>query len=305
MQNNKTIQSPPEIHLLITPPWEDYELLDSGAGRKLERFGPHTLIRPESQAIWRPALPEARWRQAQAEFQPGGGETGGKWKVNKDIETDWLMRYKSLSFRAHLSSSRHLGVFPEQASHWDWLQAQIERSGRPVRALNLFGYTGMASLAAAQAGAQVTHVDAARKAILQGQENQRLSGLVDRPIRWLVDDAFKFVRRELRRQTHYDIILLDPPKFGRGPQGQVWEFFDSIPPLLEDCRQLLSPQPVCVVITAYAIRASALSLFHALQAISADLGGQVQCGELVIRESSAGRLLSTAIYARWSAFLEE
>lgn len=294
----------PTINPLIAPPWQDYALLDSGAGKKLERFGPYTLIRPESQAIWRPALPPRRWQEAQAEFQPGGGETGGKWEVYRPLNSSWPMRYKSLRFQAHFSTSRHVGVFPEQASHWDWIQTQIEQARRPVQVLNLFGYTGLASLAAAQAGAQVTHVDAARKAILQGQENQRLSGLAERPIRWLVDDAYKFVRRELRRQSHYDILLLDPPKFGRGPQGQIWEFFDSLPNLLEDCRQLLSPEPLCVVITAYAIRASALSLYYALQAITADLGGRLECGELVIQEQSAGRLLSTAIYARWSASLE-
>jgi 23S rRNA (cytosine1962-C5)-methyltransferase len=167
--------------------------------------------------------------------------------------------------------------------------------------LNLFGYTGLASLAVAQAGARVTHVDASKKAIAWARENQSLSGLEDRPFRWLVDDAYKFVRRAARRQARYDAIILDPPKFGRGPEGQVWQFFESLPALLQECRILLSDQPLFVVITAYAIRASALSIYYALQEMVAGLGGTSTAGELVLVERSAGRLLTTAIFSRWSA----
>ena len=171
--------------------------------------------------------------------------------------------------------------------------------------LNLFGYTGLATLAACQAGAQVTHVDAAKKAISVGRENQALSGLDDRPIRWLVDDAFKFVRREVRRGSPYEGIILDPPKFGRGPQGQVWELFESLPEFLTDCRKLLSERPLFVILTAYAIRASSLSIYYAMQEMTSGLAGDLSGGELALVEKSAGRLLSTAIYSRWSAVRNE
>jgi 23S rRNA (cytosine1962-C5)-methyltransferase len=291
----------PSLDLLVSPDWQDYELLDSGGGAKLERYGPYVFMRPEHQAIWQPALPPERWQAAHAVFQPSGEESGGRWSFNKPVEPAWTMTYKGLTFRAHASASRHMGVFPEQASHWDWLEERTRLSHRPVRVLNLFGYTGLASLAAARAGAQVTHVDASKKAITMARENQVLSGLEGRPIRWLVDDAFKFVRREVRREASYDGILLDPPKFGRGPQGQVWEFFESLPALLADCRRLLSDQPVYILLTAYAIRASAMSIYYALNEITSGLGGEITAGELALVERSAGRLLSTAIFARWTA----
>ena len=290
----------PDITLLSAPDWNDYELLDSGAGAKLERYGPYTFVRPEHQAVWKPALNKERWQAAHAVFQSTGGESGGQWKFNRPVEATWVMNYKGLRFLAHATASRHMGVFPEQAAHWDWLEALIQQANRPTQVLNLFGYTGLATLAAARAGATVTHVDAAKKAIAQGRENQALSKLDDRPIRWLVDDAFKFVRREVRRGSKYDGIILDPPKFGRGPQGQVWELFESLPALLEDCRAILSSQPLFVVMTAYAIRASALSAYYALQEMLHGLGGELSTGELALIERSAGRRLSTAIFARWN-----
>ena len=289
------------IHLLVASGWEDYELLDSGDGARLERYGPYTFSRPEHQAVWKPALPPERWQAAHAVFQPTGEESGGRWQFRKPVKNTWPMRYRSLRFTAHTSGSRHMGVFPEQSTHWDWIAGLVRSARRPVRVLNLFGYTGLASLAAAEAGAQVTHVDAAKKAIQQGQENQALSGLSDRPVRWLVDDAFKFVRREIRRGAKYDGLVLDPPKFGRGPQGQVWEFFQGLPGLLAECRSLLDRQPLFVVLTAYAIRASSLSVHYAMQEMTAGLGGSLESGELALPETSAGRLLSTAIFARWSA----
>jgi 23S rRNA (cytosine1962-C5)-methyltransferase len=210
------------------------------------------------------------------------------------------MRYKDLVFFIQANPSRHMGVFPEQASHWDWIQDKIEKAGRPVKVLNLFGYTGLATLAAAQAGAQVTHVDASKKVIQWARQNQELSGLSEHPIRWLVDDAEKFVRREVRRQVQYDGIILDPPKFGRGPEGQVWEFFTALPDLLEQLRLLLSPRPLFIVLTAYAIRASAVSVHYALQEMVSGLDGHIETGELALQERSAGRILSMAIFSRWS-----
>lgn len=290
-----------EIHLLTSPDWTDYELLDTGAGGRLERFGRYIFARPEHQAVWKRTLPETRWQAAHAIFKPTGGESGGTWVVNKPIDSIWQMSYKKLKFFAQASGSRHMGVFPEQAVNWDWIGEKIRQAKRPIRVLNLFGYTGLATLAAAQAGAQVTHVDASKKTVAVGHQNQVLSGLENCPIRWLVDDAFKFVGREVRRSSQYDGIILDPPKFGRGPQGQVWELFESLPELMRNCRQLLSKQPLFIVLTAYAIRASALSAYYALEETVRDLGGTIETGELALIEKSAGRFLSTAIFARWSA----
>lgn len=291
----------PELELLTSEDWRDYELEDSGNGLKLERFGSYRFIRPEPQAMWQPALPENDWDSAHATFQPTREESGGHWQMNKTVEADWWMEYKQLKFRAQLTAGRHLGVFPEQAPHWDWMGGLIQAARRPIQVLNLFGYTGLATLAAARAGARVTHVDASKKAIAWARENQAASGLGDRPVRWIVDDALKFVQRDIRRGARYDGIILDPPKFGRGPKGEVWEFFDLFPPLLQACFDVLSPSPLFLVVTAYAIRASALSLYYALQGLSAQSGGRVSAGELALRESSAGRSISMAIYARWQA----
>lgn len=291
----------PELTLLVPLNWKDYELLDSGAGLRLERFGPYRFIRPEHQAIWKPALAEKHWDQADAVFQPTGVESGGHWKFNRSIEKSWTMSYQSLRFQVQAAPSRHLGVFPEQATQWDWLALQIKSSQKPVRVLNLFGYTGLASLAAAQAGAQVTHIDASKKTVEWARNNQGLSNLNDRPIRWLVDDVDKFIRREARRGARYEGLILDPPKFGRGPAGQVWEFFDSMPVLLANCRAILAEEPLFVVLTAYAIRASALSIHYAMQGMLNGFAGELTSGELALQERSAGRLLSMAIFSRWRA----
>ncbi len=291
----------PQSVYLNSPDWEDYALLDSGDGQKLERFGPYTFVRPEPQAVWHKALPDRRWKSAEAIFQPSNEENGGHFEKQAPIESRWPMAYKSLRFWAQISSSRHLGVFPEQACHWDWIQAQVSAAGRPTQVLNLFGYSGLASLAAARAGARVTHVDASKKAVTWARENQDLSGLNDRPVRWIVDDAVKFVQREGRRQARYDGIILDPPKFGRGPQGEVWEFYKLLPALLQACRQILSPEPLFIVLTAYAIQASPLTLYYALQEALSGLGGSQVAGELVTIERSAGRCISNALYSRWKA----
>lgn len=291
----------PELTLLTPVGWEDYELLDSGGGAKLERYGPYTFVRPEHQAVWQPALTAERWQAAHAIFQPAPIESGGNWKFQKSIPPGWSMSYQGLKFQAQATASRHMGVFPEQASHWSWMEERIRSSQRPIRALNLFGYTGLATLAAARAGAAVTQVDASKKAIQWARTNQELSGLSDRQVRWLVDDVEKFVRREVRRGSQYEALILDPPKFGRGPEGQVWEFFEALPNLLHDCRALLSPRPLFVILTAYAIRASALSIYYALSEMLDGFPGTITAGELALVERSAGRLLSMAIFARWEA----
>jgi 23S rRNA (cytosine1962-C5)-methyltransferase len=292
--------------LLDSPHWRDYELLDTGNGLKLERFGPYRFVRPEVQAIWQPALPEADWRDADAVFRPTSEESGGHWDARKKLRERWEMRYPlpgaaPLKMWAMTTPGRHLGVFPECAAHWDWMAEKIVVSKRPARVLNLFGYTGLASLAAAAVGATVTHVDASKKSVGWARENQELSGLADKPIRWIVDDALKFVQREARRGAQYDGIYLVPPKFGRGPKGEIWEVYQSLPALLDACRAVLSPNPLFVALTMYAVKASGVHLYATLNEMMRPYKGSAEAGELVTREASAGRLVSQAVFGRWSA----
>jgi 23S rRNA (cytosine1962-C5)-methyltransferase len=298
---SSTSKSLPSFEILTSTAWKDFELLDSGDGRKLERFGPYTFSRPEPQAVWRPALPEKDWQAAHARFESSNEENGGHFQFRVEVEPRWPMQYRGLKFWGGASASRHLGLFPEQASQWDWIGQQIEASHRPLQVLNLFGYTGLATLAAAQAGARVTHLDASKRVVTWARDNQTLSGLQNHPIRWIIDDALKFVERESRRQARYDGLILDPPKFGRGPKGEVWEFYRLLPALLNGCSSILSEEPSFVVLTAYAIQASSITLYHALKEQFKHLKGQVTCGELVTIEKSAGRTISNAIFARWSA----
>lgn len=287
--------------------WADYALIDSGDGLKLERFGKYIFVRPESQAMWKRSL-EKDWKNADAVFVPTGEESGGHWDFKKKMDEQWTMRYplrdKNLSFKVMTTPGRHLGVFPEVAAHWDWFSALIASATsakREINVLNLFGYTGLASLAAAAAGAKVTHVDASKKSVNWARENQALSKLDNTPIRWIVEDAVKFVQREARRGVKYDGVVLDPPKFGRGPKGEVWEVYKSLPNLLETCRECLSNHPLFIVTTVYAVRASAIHVAQAMDEMMKGFGGKIDSGELVTREQSAGRLLSQAVYARWQS----
>jgi 23S rRNA (cytosine1962-C5)-methyltransferase len=293
----------PQIHLLTSPDWKDYELLDSGAGQKLERYGPYRLIRPEPEAVWNPALPEKDWKTAHASFIPSPEENGGHWQLHAKVSERWQMQYRDLRFWASLSASRHIGLFPEQACQWDWIMDHVKQAHRPLTVLNLFGYTGLASLAAASAGARVTHLDASRKVVIWARDNQQISHIDENSIRWIIDDALKFVQREARRGSKYDGIILDPPKFGRGPKGEVWEFYKLLPNLLDSCAQLLSPNPQFLLMTAYAVKASALTLHYAVADIFKDQG-KIQAGEVALQEKSANRLISMAIYARWSSSMQ-
>ncbi len=290
----------PSFTFLEATNWKDYALLDSGDSLKLERFGKYVFARPESQAMWKRSL-TSEWKNADAVFIPSGEESGGHWDLKKKVDEKWEMKYGDLRFWTMTTPGRHLGVFPEVAAHWDWFSGLIANAKREVNVLNLFGYTGLASLAAASAGAKVTHVDASKKSVGWARENQALSKLTDAPIRWIVDDALKFVQREARRGTKYDGIILDPPKFGRGPKGEVWEVYKSLPTLLEACRECLSAKPLFVVNTVYAVRASAVHVAQAMDDMMKGFGGKVDMGELVTREQSAGRLLSQAVYARWES----
>lgn len=290
----------PTFTLLEAKNWQDYELLDSGDGLKLERFGKYIFARPESQAMWSRALPPSEWQNAHAVFQPTGEESGGHWELKKKVEEKWVMNYRDLKFWAMTTPGRHLGVFPEVAAHWDFMADSIQKAGTKPNVLNLFGYTGLATLAAAAAGASVTHVDASKKSVGWARENQELSKLSDRPIRWIVEDALKYVQREAKRGVKYDGIILDPPKFGRGPKGEVWEVYKSLPNLLEECRKCLSDNPLFVIVTVYAVRASAIHVAQAVDEMMKKYKGSLDSGELVTRETSANRLLSQAVYARWS-----
>ena len=293
----------PELAILDSPNWRDYELVDSGHGQKLERYGSQLLIRPEPEAVWSPALADSEWQKAAGRFVPSPEENGGHWAAMRSLPERWSMTYGAIKFYVQTSMSRHLGVFPEQACQWDWIGEQIQAAGKPLKVLNLFGYTGLASLAAVQAGASVTHLDASRKVVTWARENQKLSGWEDKPIRWIIDDALKFVQRENRRGSTYDGLILDPPKFGRGPKGEVWEFYKLLPELLSACRGVLSDKPVFLVLTAYAVKASAITLYNAVGEMMAGRGGKTTVGEVVLEEKSAGRLLPTAIFARWSGIL--
>ena len=290
-----------DFHLLTSDDWSDYQLLDSGDLRKLERFGKVRVNRPDPQAFWKPAAPVASWK-ADAVFAAAKDEDDdrGAWTFSgKQPPEDWPIAWNGLKLNARLAAFRHMGVFPEHSVHWRWAMDQVVAANRPVKALNLFGYTGMMSLALAKAGADVVHLDASPKSIAQARENAALSGLDTAPIRWITDDAMKFVERELRRGSKYDVIVLDPPKFGRGPKNETWRFEQDFPKLLDHTRALLSDKPIFVIATVYAVR---LSYAAVAQAVASALPpGTVVSGEMAIRESSARDIiLPTGLFARWT-----
>ena len=283
-----------QLETLVAEPWPDWGLIDSGDGRKLERYGKINVIRPEPQAMWAPAT--ADW-DADATFVPGSDEEGGgRWVQHRPVPGTWELTRGPVRFNASLTPFRHLGFFPDMAPQWDWMRARAADAD----VLNLFGYTGVGSLILSEAGARMVHVDASKKSVEAGKVNAALSGLEDRPIRWIVDDASKFTAREVRRERRYDGILLDPPKFGRGPTGEVWRLEEDLAPLLADCRRLLDENSRFLVLTVYAVRMSALAIGELLRQVMADLGGKVEVGEMSVREEARGLLLPTAIFARWT-----
>ncbi|SCB57727.1 23S rRNA (cytosine1962-C5)-methyltransferase [Rhizobium aethiopicum] len=284
----------------------DFHLIDSGDGQKLEQYGPYRIVRPEAQALWRPSLAPQIWEKVDAAFTGDTDEEGtGRWRFPKAaLGETWPLNLLGVDFLGRFTSFRHVGVFPEQIVHWSWMKEQVEKAGRPLKVLNLFGYTGVASLVAAAAGAEVTHVDASKKAIGWARENQALGRMEKLPIRWICEDAMKFILREERRGSQYDIILTDPPKFGRGPNGEVWHLFEHLPLMLDVCREILSPRAAGLVLTAYSIRASFYSIHELMRETMRGAGGAVESGELVIREAgldgkTPGRALSTSLFSRW------
>ena len=291
----------------LIPKWSEYELLDSGDGKKLERFGEFTLIRPEPQAKWARTLPAKQWETAYGEFLKARSEQQGEWKFSNAIPARWPMQRKNLKFWVHPAPSGHVGMFPDQACHWDWIEGVTKGVARPVKALCLFGHTGLATLAAAAAGADVTHVDASRKALALARENQSLSALSERPIRWIVDDAMSFVMREARRGSRYDALMLDPPRFGRGPDGEIWKLDESLPGLLAACGKLLSDSPLFVLLNVYAtiltqgrIAKEAEALRRYLQEMLSSSQVTITAGELAI-EDAARRRISASVFARAEA----
>lgn len=281
------------MQILETSGWENYELIDSGNGRRLERFGKYILSRPDPQAIWLPKAPAEIWNKADAVFDKG-------WKMKTKMPDKWIVKYQNISLCLKLTPFKHTGIFPEQKIHWDYIQQRIPSAKRQLNILNLFGYTGASSLVAAETGTKVTHVDASRPAITWFRENQSLSGLMDKPIRIIVDDAIKFTAREIKRGVKYDGIIMDPPVYGHDPKGGIWDFNKDFPHLLKNCSKILSGSPLFVIVNAYAISASALMLENVMKDFFEKLGGKIEVGELCLKEKIGGRLLSTGIFARWS-----
>ena len=287
-----------KLETLIGEPWADYGLIDSGHGKKLERYGRFRFIRPEPQAMWAPA--SADWT-AQGEFVPGSDEDGGgRWEFSEPVPREgWTLKWNEVSYTAQTTPFRHLGFFPDMAPVWSWMRERVAGLDSP-ECMNLFGYTGVGTLAMATKGVRMVHVDASKKSVEAAKANAKLSGMADAPIRWMTDDAAKFVAREVRRGRRYDGILLDPPKYGRGPEGEVWRLEEDLPKLIADCRKLLDENSRFLFLTVYAVRMSALAIGELLNQVFADLPGKVEVGELGVREEARGLTLPTAIWARWS-----
>lgn len=276
----------------------EYELLDSGEGEKLERFGQYVLCRPDPQALWERAQSDILWGTADAYFERKGEK--GEWHFNKELPKEWPIQFGGLTFLIRPTSFKHVGLFPEQLPNWEWVANQVTGARGQVTVLNLFGYTGGATLAAAKAGASVTHVDASKTAVEWGKKNAEFSGLSDKPIRWIVDDVMKFVGREIKRGTKYDGIILDPPAFGHGPNDELWKIERDLVPLMKLCRELLSKKPLFVLMNGYASGYSRLAFEHLLEPLQKIHGGTVDGGELTIEEKDTGRLMPAGIYAKWS-----
>jgi 23S rRNA (cytosine1962-C5)-methyltransferase len=288
--------------VMRTTGWADYALLDSGNGKKLERYGPYSVVRPEPQCLWAPKLGEDVWARADAVFDPSDEEDAGRWRFKGKPRETWPMGWGQVKYNGRFTAFRHLAFFPEQAANWAWLEHQVKgfKGGQP-KVLNLFGYTGVASLVCAAAGAAVTHVDASKKAIGWARENANLSGLQDKPIRWIVEDARRYVQREARRGSRYDGVILDPPKYGRGPDGEVWRLFEHLPGLAGLCAELLSDNAQFLLLNAYAERISGAALAGLLSEKLPTRGGEIEWGELALTQEDRTREIGMSFYARWTA----
>jgi len=326
--------------ILVTKSSSDYELLDSGEGEKLERFGKFVLSRPDPQSLWAKRLSAGEWKKADAYFGKGEGSTEkgerGDWNIkNKEMPEKWAIDFAGLKFWIKPTAFKHVGLFPEQAPNWQWLKDTIQ-SGAPwkgegtlrarrreheefpsreisvslnpsearsdeIEVLNLFGYTGGATLACAQAGAKVVHIDGSKSAMAWARENAELSGLADKPIRWIIEDARTFVEREIRRGRQYDGIIMDPPAFGHGPDSELWKIEEDFLPLIENCKKLLKPKPLFFLVNGYAAGYSPIAYENNLLSLKEKFGGEIEIGELAIEEVGSKRLLPCGIFARWEA----
>lgn len=289
------------MDLLETAGFEDYKLLDSGDGYRLEKFGEYILSRPDPQIIWKKKLSNDIWNNNDATFQKTIQDKGHWVKKNKNLPDKWQINYKGLKLWIKLTPFKHTGIFPEQHLMWDFIEDKIQNYNQQANILNLFAYTGVSSLIAAKAGAKVTHVDASKPAISWARENQNISQLDDRPIRWILDDAVKFVTREIKRKVKYDGIIMDPPVFGHGPDGVLWKFNENFPKLLALCKEILSNNPLFIIINAYAISSSSLMLKNVMEDYFSNLNGEIKIGELVLKEKTNNRPLSTGIFGKWSS----
>ncbi|RUS46282.1 class I SAM-dependent methyltransferase [Cohnella sp. AR92] len=281
--------------------WKDYELLDTGNGEKLERWGDVILRRPDPQILWPLQKETAEWRKADGHyFRSSSG--GGQWQFNKKLPERWSIGYGPLKFHIKPTNFKHTGLFPEQAVNWSWMMNRIKNAGRPIRVLNLFAYTGGATVAAASAGAEVCHVDAAKGMVQWAKENAELSGLESAPIRYITDDVFKFVQREQRRGRQYEAIIMDPPSYGRGPGGEMWKLEENLYPFLESCVNILSDNPLFVLVNSYTTGFSPTVLANMLHmSIGRKFGGSIDCGEVGLPITSNGLTLPCGIYGRWES----
>lgn len=279
--------------------WNDYEVLDTSGGEKLERWGKYLLVRPDPQVIWNTPKNDPGWKKMNGHYHRSS-RGGGEWEFFH-LPEQWSIRYNNLTFQLKPFSFKHTGLFPEQAANWDWFSEKIKNAGRPVKVLNLFAYTGGATLSAAAAGAHVTHVDASKGMVAWAKENARSSGLEDAPIRWLVDDCVKFVEREIRRGNKYDAIIMDPPSYGKGPKGEIWKIEDSIFPFIELCTQILSDEPLFFLISSYTTGLQPAVLTYMMNtAIVKRFGGFVEAEEIGLPVRDSGLILPCGASGRYS-----
>lgn len=286
-----------ETIMWIADQWKDYEILDTSGGEKLERWDKYLLVRPDPQVIWKTEKKHPGWKKKNGHYHRSS-KGGGEWEFFH-LPEQWSVHYRELTFQLKPFNFKHTGLFPEQAVNWDWCAQKIKQAGRPVKVLNLFAYTGGATLAAAAAGAQVTHVDASKGMVNWAKENAASSGLSDRPIRWLVDDCVKFVEREIRRGNHYDAIIMDPPSYGRGPKGEIWKIEESIFPFVQLCEKLLSDDPIFFLINSYTTGLAPAVLTYMLSTVLREYDGTVESQEIGIPVTSSGLVLPCGASGRW------
>lgn len=287
------------IPIVYTDDWKEYKLLDCGNGEKLESFCGYTMIRPDPRAIWSHHLPQSFWDNADATFIRTDSEHGD-WKVKTQTPNPWTLHYHDLKFKLHPTDFKHVGVFPEQATNWNWIEKQIMERGTSFSVLNLFGYTGAATVAAAKAGAAVTHVDSSKPSITWAHENCDLNNISPSQTRWIVEDAYTFVLRETKRNSSYDGIILDPPRFGRGTKGEVWKLTEDLPSLLYGIKKILRPTHSFVLLNVYTADLSPIAIYNLMESVFSDLHGSSEIGELATKEQDSQRFLPQGIVARWN-----